>query len=154
MRQEIPEIKLDLPANTAQKVKFTFYAFIRALEVSSGKKLKLGDMTGAGELELSANAMRKYLVDIQINGTSVTQIRSADQTSCVLRFINRDLNPMTKSMREQVKEQLIYLRDVPALDKKPLVVPSVDSFFTKPLEIDDDRDKGTDGGVPTNKPTN
>lgn len=137
MRQEIPEIKLDLPINTAQKVKFTFYAFIRALEVQANRKRKQGDMTGAGELEQFANAMRKYLVDIQINGEQITDFKKNDQRDCILRFINRDLNPMTKSMRDQVKEQLDML-NTPASLTAPIQAPSVDSFFDKPLEINKD----------------
>ena len=141
MRQEVPEIKLDLEAATATKVKFTFYAFIRALEVQGEKKRKSGDMVGAGELQEFGEAMRKYLVDIKENGARAT-----------LRFINRDLNPMTKSMRDQVKEQLNIL-DVPTLDRTPIEVPPVDSFFGKPLEIKDDGEQRTDGGVPTNTST-
>lgn len=138
MRQEIPEIKLDLPANTAQKVKFTFYAFIHALEVQAERKRKQGNMTGAGELEQFANAMRKYLVDIQINGEQIANIKKGDQTPCILRFINRDLNPMTRSMHDQVKEQLSLL-NVPAFDNEPLPKDAlVDSFFSKPLEVQDD----------------
>ena len=138
MEREIPEIKLNLPANTAQKVKFTFYAFIRALEVQSERMRKQGDMAAAGELTVQGNAMRKYLVDININGSQVTAIAKADQTPSVLRFINRDLNPMTASMRTQVKEQLELLK-TPALARGQTIEPlPIDSFFDKPLEIHDD----------------
>ena len=157
MRQEIAEIKLNLTANAAQKVKFTFYAFIRALEVTSEHKRKRGDMTGAGELTEFADAMRKYLVDIEINGESVTQIKARDQTSCILRFINRDLNPKTASMRDQVKEQLSLLGAPASHIHEPIVAPPVASFFDKPLEIHSDGKQDTkrgasDGGNPTNEP--
>ena len=152
MRQEIPEIKLDLSASAAQKVKFTFYAFIRALEVSSERKRKLGDMTGAGELTEFADAMRKYLVDIEVDGESVTQIKARDRTPCLLRFINRDLNPKTASMRDQVKEQLNLIGAPASHIHGPIVAPPVASFFDKPLEIQDDGKRDTDGGIPTNEP--
>ncbi len=151
MRQEIPEIKLKLTASEAQRVKFTFYAFIRSLEVSSERKLKQGDMTGAGELTEFADAMRKYLVDIEIDGESITQIKARDLTWCVLRFVNRDLNPKTASMRDQVKEQLRLLGAPASHIHEPIVAPPVASFFDKPLEIQDDG-KRTDGGISTNEP--
>lgn len=152
MRQEISEIKLDLSASAAQKAKFTFYAFIRALEVTGERKRKQGDMSGAGELTEFADAMRKYLVDIEISGQSVTQISKGDQTPCILRFINRDLNPKTASMREQVKKQLNLLEEVDPEFRHIFTAPPVDSFFNKPLEIQDDGKRDTDGGVSTNKP--
>ena len=152
MRQEIPEIKLNLAASAAQKVKFTFYAFIRALEVSSERKRKLGDMAGAGELTEFADAMRKYLVDIEIDGESVTQIKARDHTLCILRFINRDLNPRTASMRDQVKEQLSLLGAPASHIHEPIVAPPVASFFDKPLEVQDDGNRDTDGGISTNEP--
>lgn len=142
MKEEIAEIKLDLAANTAQKVKFTFYAFIRALEAQADRKRKQGDMSAAGELEADANAMRKYLVRIDIAGKQITAIKAANSAPAQLRFINRDLNPETKDFREQLKEQLKHVEPI-AVPLGGIKVPSTDAFFTKPLEIKDDSEPTT-----------
>ena len=137
MEGGIPEITLNVNANVAQKVRYNFYAFIRALEVQGERKVKANEIIAGQQLQTQANTMRGYLVNIEVNGHSVSRIDASDKTPAKLRFINRDLNPETQTLREQIKEQL---RDVAVqLDELPtLTTPPVDSFFKEKLEITDD----------------
>ena len=137
MEGDIPEITLNVNANVAQKVRYNFYAFIRALEVQGEKSTKRGEIIAGQELQAQANTMRGYLVNIEVNGHSVSRIAACDKTPAKLRFINRDLNPETLSLREQIKVQLREA-EVPNIDEfVPIIQPPITSFFKEPLEIKD-----------------
>jgi len=121
MREGVKELKFKLDLKEARNTQQTFYAFIRALEHTSGLKLKEGDISYSQNLKHEAEIMRGYLVTI-------------DKTTNTLIFVNRDLEPQAMSLREQLKKQL---NGTGAEDIKHQPPPVV-SLFDKPLEITDE----------------
>lgn len=141
----INEVTLRLPRREATNTQQTFYAFIRAHEHTARTLIKSGKIQEGMELISCADAMRGYL----------TTVDNSTQPS-TLRFINRDLNPKTASMREQIKAQLRNMhvsKPTQALPPQKANAPtSVSSFFDKPLEIHDDGDRKRAGTNPGDNP--
>jgi len=122
MQGGIAEIELKLSLKQARNVQQTFYAFIRAHEHTADKLRKQGEIARCQELVQAANTMRGYMLMIHAD------------PPVILRFINRDLNPATESIREQLKAQLTTLdmpADLPPLEQKDVL----GSLFDKPLEL-------------------
>lgn len=126
MRGNMPEIVLRLPRKQATNMQQTFYAFIRAHEHTSNAMLKRGEVDKAMPLVQDANVMRGYLVAVDHTLQPST-----------IRFINRDLNPDTADMREQIKKQLGKTNDSPPQAELPPVQQKdvVGSLFDKPLTL-------------------
>ena len=95
MRDSVPELMFKLSKKAAFNMQQTFYSFIHATEHSSNIKNIAGDIKHAQQFTNDANTMRGYVV--------VVKHAKLEST---IRFINRDLNPATKSIREQLKAQL------------------------------------------------
>ncbi len=95
MRDGVPELLFKLPRKAAINMQQTFYSFIHATEHSSNIKSIAGDIKHAQQFTDDANTMRGYVV----------VIRHATLES-TLSFINRDLNPATQSIRDQLHAQL------------------------------------------------
>jgi len=140
MTQDIPEVKLSLPANKAQKIKYNFYAFIRAIETQGEKDKKAGNLAAAASRKEEANTLRGYLVNIYIDGQTPRAINAQDTRMATLLFIDRDMNPDTVDAHTQVKAQLKNLETLSVPLDGEITMPSVDTFFNKPLEVHDDGD--------------
>lgn len=95
MRNSIPELVFTLPKKAAFNMQQTFYSFIHATEHSSNIKSIAGDIKHAQQFMNDANIMRGYVV-----------VLKHETLESTIRFINRDLNPATKSIRDQLHAQL------------------------------------------------
>ncbi len=139
MQAHIPVITLDLPASKAQRVRWDFWAFIRALEKHAEKLSKEADMTQASDVVQRAQAMRGYLATIFLEDKEQDRIKAGDVTPMTLKFINRDMNPATADIREQLAKQLDGIEAPETLSEADMALPilATDSFFDKPLELKD-----------------
>ncbi len=95
MRESIPELKFRLSKKAAFNMQQSFYSFIHATEHSSNVKSIAGDIKHAQQFTDDANTMRGYVVVLKH-----TPLES------IISFINRDLNPATQSIRDQLHAQL------------------------------------------------
>ncbi len=95
MQDGVPELVFKLPKKVAINMQQTFYSFIRATEHASNVKNIGGDVKHAKEFTDNANTMRGYLAII-----------NHEPLESTIRFINRDLNPATQSIRDQLQAQL------------------------------------------------
>lgn len=95
MRSGIGQIELKLTKKVAINTQQTFYAFIRANEHASATLSIGGDIKHAQDFTDNANTMRGYVVMLRHN-----------TLESILTFVNRDLNPKTQEIRDQIREQL------------------------------------------------
>lgn len=123
MRGGIKEITFKLSQKEAINTQQTFYAFIRAMEYTSEKKLKAGDIKHSQELRRDAITMRGYLLTIDKSTAPAT-----------LHIVNRDLAPQTQALREQLKKQVNGI----SAEEVAIINPPKITLFDKPLEISDD----------------
>ena len=145
MHNEVPSIDLKSTAGEAVRVRQTFYAFITAMEKTSERLRKQGKFEISGQRQDDANAMRKYLIRIENSHGILHTAKGNDTTPVTLSFINRDLNPETQSLRDQIAKQLetLELHEPTYTDVETtegLEPPTIDSFFEKPLEIPENKD--------------
>jgi len=123
MTSGIGEIKLDFAKKRAINIQQSFYAFIRAHEHTGNGLIRQGKIDQGQELIRHADTMRGYLVQVTDKG---------------LHFINRELNPTTPGMKEQIQAQLATAPTSLPPDTDTVVTPTVAAFFSEPLEIKSD----------------
>lgn len=140
MSNDVPELKLDMPANTAQKFRFNFYAFIRALDHQAERAASAANLAVAAQREEEANTMRGYIAAIYIDDVKFLKVKKHDARIASLKFINRDLDPETLDAHAQLKAQMRNLPQKQAVNQvvDNIKLAPVTSFFTTPLEITDD----------------
>lgn len=124
MKADTPEITLRLPRKLATNTQQTFYAFIRAMEHTANVKSIGNDVKHAQSLTNDANVMRGYLV-----------VLKHEEAYSILRFVNRDMNPETQTIRDQIHAQL--KNHTPQTKVEVESTESADDFF-KSLKIGTD----------------
>ena len=144
----VSPLVIDVPANEAQKIRFNYWAFVRALEAQGTRERKRGQMALAAQREREANELRSYMVVIEINGETVSQVANNHIVPAKLLFIDRDMNPDTLDAHAQLKEQMKDIDISISTEIGAAIAPVVD-FFTTPLEIKDDGDTGDNAEDPS-----
>lgn len=130
------DIVFHLPDQTAcKKVQLQFYAFIRALEDSSHKFKKQGDVQKSSDLLSLATLGRTRSVEVTISN-------NINDVSYDLHFIARDSIPEIASMARQLEQMNIEttpLLNTPSPDDDWEDSPILDEFAPKgdnPVQVD------------------
>lgn len=133
MHTDKESITFEVPAGQASSLRRQFYAFIAALETQATKHTRAGNFKACGDNVAQANTLRGYLVRIEVGGKTIHYTNYADKRPAKLIFVNRDLDPFMSDVMEQLREQT----DDSVVPADKIVEKSVDSFFDKPLEVQD-----------------